>query len=249
MLKSKESYAYDLGENVQEIMNDVIEGYSPPSAGRSEVEYEDEITGAISSRIGTSLTVDSDNYAILPDTHNGVTEEETGADLAILYNVDTVDISLQTGVLMQAKRYESGYYNAENNDWSKLVDQCEKMLKYSTDSYVIDYSMKENGVYLIPAVSVAGTSSSTLDDFDNDAWLPQKYHRRKPGEVIKPLFLGFLGSEYVYQFISKTEDNVPDFRRTNDLEHPDPIYADGAGEVEEERQIQIVNVTVKDKDQ
>jgi hypothetical protein len=102
---------------------------------------------------------------------------------------------------------------------------------------------------LIPAVSVAGTSSSTLDDFDDDAWLPQKYHRRKPGEVIKPLFLGFLGSEYVYQFISKTEDNVPDFRRTNNLEHPDPIYADGAGEVKEERQIQIVNVTVKDKDQ
>lgn len=248
MLKERESYAYQLGEQAQGIISDILDGYSPPGQGVTSHEYEDEITGAILDRIRSDLAVDSDNYSITPDTYNGNTENDTGADFAILYDVSTPEITLQTGILVQAKRYESGYYSAENKTWSKLVDQCEKMLEYATDSYVIDYSTNEDGVYMLPAASIAGTSTSKFDDFDSDAWLPSKYHRRKPGEVLKPLFLGYIGSEYIYRAVSQATGSLADFRRTDNLKHPDPIYTDGRGEFNEENSIRVLEFKITPKE-
>lgn len=244
MLKNKESYAYQLGDGVQDIISDVIDSYSAGS-GQGAIKEEEQITGAITSRIETDLSPNFENYDVIPDNFTRSVETDIGADLAVLYDVDTPEITLQTGFLAQAKRYESGWYN--KNKWGKLVEQCECMLDFSSDSYLIDYSQKGDGVYMIPAASIAGTDKSKFDEFYPDAWLPDKYHRKKPGEVFKLLFLGYIGSEYVYRAISVTENDVEDFRRADSLGGTYPIYADGQGREMNDETIKILkfNVSIK----
>lgn len=241
MIKDWGTFAYDLGDEIQNIVEEAIDGYTP-YGGLSAHEYEDEITGDILGGIRNNLDPDTDEFRIVPDTYNGPLEDDVGADFAVLYDVNTDELDLQTGIFVQAKRFESSHYN----DWEHLISQCENMLSYSTDSYVIDYSNKDDPVNMVPAVSIAGTDKSELE---NDTWLPEMYHKRQPGEVFKLFFLGFLGSEYAYRAVSESESAISDLRRVDDLNQPDPIYADGGEQDPDDRTIKILKFTVKSKEE
>jgi hypothetical protein len=138
MIKSHGSYAYELAKAVQEAANDTIDNYDP-DGGPGAHKWEDDITSGFIQAV-TDIDYSSrdvpDEFSITPDRHQGNIEGKTGADLAILYDVEISEYTLQTAILVQAKRQGTGHYK----NFSKAREQCSKMLSYTTDSFIFDYS-------------------------------------------------------------------------------------------------------------
>lgn len=236
MIKSHGSYVYELAEAIQEAANDTIDNYNP-DGGPGAHKWEDDITSGFIQAV-TDIDYNSrdipDEFSIIPDRHQASIEGKTGADLAILYDVDLSEYSLQTATLIQAKRQGTSHYK----DFSKAIEQCSKMLSYTTDAFLFDYS--EDEMCAVPAVSVAGTDESTFQDSTK---YPNRYHKKGLKGLFKELFMGYLGNEHTYRAIwgETMKCSIP--RRTL------PIYTDGGGnyeEMEEEDRTYILSIRVTD---
>lgn len=233
MIKREGSYAYELAEAVQEAANNTIANYNP-NGGPGAHKWEDDITSGFIQAI-TDIDYNKrdlpDHFTITPDRHQANIEGKTGADLAILYDVDLPQYTLQTAILIQAKRQGTDHYE----NFSKAKEQCGKMLTYTTDSFIFDYS--EGEMCAVPAVSVAGTEKSA---FQNDTQYPQKYHKKGMKALFKELFMGYLGNEHTYSSIWSKTKKCSTPRRT------DPVYTDGGDyyEYNEDGSTEILTIQV-----
>jgi len=117
---------------------------------------EPTFTAALVTRIRDSLAGYSKGgitwSAKVLSSHGANTEEsQFGADFLGSLVLNLPDYRLGKGFLAQAKRQEPGSH-LTGKEWSRLQDQCKKMLAFSTAGYVFVYSL--NGVFVVPAVSV-----------------------------------------------------------------------------------------------
>ncbi len=123
-------------------------------------------------------------------------EQRHGADLLGVLDVDVGNFRTKKGFLAQAKKAEPGQ-SFTKLEWTRLVDQCKKMLDRTPASFVFVYSV-EKGLRIIPAVSVVGFDG--LDLFD-------LYQR-----AVQPFFEGFLEC-----FIGDPRLNAPDIHMLDAL--------------------------------
>ncbi|MFA1610031.1 hypothetical protein [Halobellus rubicundus] len=231
MIKDYGSYAYALGEEIQEAAENTIDNYSisDPAIHKEEDDITSGFLQEIASHVPSNDSI-PDEFYVTADRVQRHMESDIGADYAIMYDVSSSGYTLQTAILVQAKRRESGHYT----NFGKLREQCESMLRLTTDSFVIDYST--NGMAVVPAVSVVGTD---LREFEDDTILTQKYHSKQPKSLFTELFMGYIGNEHTYNRINHLTGYGSDFRRG------DGFYADG-GEEEplDENSIHILSIKV-----
>ena len=71
--------------------------------------------------------------------------------------IDFPEFKVKKGFIAQAKKQDEGK-KLTPSEWSRLVDQCRKMKKYSNESFVFIYS--KNGFVVVPAVSVLACRDS-----------------------------------------------------------------------------------------
>ena len=124
---------------------------------------EPPITGMIIGAIGNQIR---------DRKFNGVTwnarpvtsreEKRYGADLMGVLDIHLCDYKVKKGFLAQAKKAEPKS-RFDSRGWRRLVDQCEKMLECTPESFVFIYS-RNRGIRTLPAVSVLGSTSKELFD-------------------------------------------------------------------------------------
>ena len=87
-------------------------------------------------------------------------EKRYGADLMGVLDIHLCDYKVKKGFLAQAKKAEP---KSRFRDWGRLVEQCEKMLECTPESFVFIYS-RNRGIRTLPAVSELGSTSKDLFD-------------------------------------------------------------------------------------
>ncbi len=147
---------------------------------------EPTITGALVTRLRDALDgfMTSGIFwsARVMSSHGANTEESVyGADFLGVLNLSMPGLSVSKGFLAQAKRQEPGT-KLSRAEWKRLTEQCEKMLTYSTESFVFVYSL--NGVYMVPAIKVV--SCLTVEDLHT-------LHPQNTGPFYRNHFECFIG--------------------------------------------------------
>ena len=123
------------------------------------VEQEPAMTDRLLGSIEESLQGFTTNgirwtAKTLTDRGRGAQETEFGADFLGALNIQLPDFKVNKGFLAQAKKAKV-FKKAE---MATLRSQCEKMLKFSPDSFVFFYGPSE--MYVVPAISIAGSETS-----------------------------------------------------------------------------------------
>jgi hypothetical protein len=88
----------------------------------------------------------------LTDRGRGSQESNYGADFLATLELDLEGYQVKKGFLAQAKLIEPSE-SFGNANFEKMREQCEKMLKLSSASYVFLYS-QQSGISVIPAIEV-----------------------------------------------------------------------------------------------
>ena len=135
-----------------------------------ETDITGRIVGAIEKRLKDNSNVESfKQYGINWEartlrTGSGIAAEEKryGADLLGLLSIDLPNYRVKKGFLVQAKRIEPNK-NFSSQEWGRLCDQCENMLKHTSESFVWVYS-KSMGIRIFPAISVIAIESTNIFD-------------------------------------------------------------------------------------
>jgi hypothetical protein len=131
------------------------------------VEQEPAFTDRMLGRIELAM----DGYAhngiswrakTLTDRGRGAQESRFGADFFGVLDINLPDYSVQKGFLAQAKLVEPGE-SMSARDFEELREQCRKMLRLSTDSFVFLYSRQ--GIFAIPALAVISSARTNLHNF------------------------------------------------------------------------------------
>ena len=94
---------------------------------------------------------------ILSSHGRGAEEGIVGADFLGVLQIEFPEFEVRKGFIAQAKRQDEGK-KLTPSKWSRLVEQCTKMMKYSNTSFVFVYS--QNGFVVVPAVSVLACRGS-----------------------------------------------------------------------------------------
>ena len=142
-----------------------------------EPHITDRLLGAIESRIrhlrfgpvassaggrGLRLPILWEAMTLRSGPHSAAHEQRYGADILGVFSAQLPDYNISKGFLAQAKRAEPGV-DFPRNEWVRLIQQCERMLTCSPDSFVIVYSKKLD-VRFFSALAV--TSLKGRDLFD-----------------------------------------------------------------------------------
>jgi hypothetical protein len=93
----------------------------------------------------------------LTDRRRGSQESNYGADFLATLELDLQGYQVKKGFLAQAKLIEPSE-SFGNTNFTKMREQCKKMLKLSSASYVFLYS-QQSGISVIPAIEVLGARS------------------------------------------------------------------------------------------
>jgi hypothetical protein len=99
----------------------------------------------------------------LTDRGAGAQEKIYGADLLGSLHIDIPGFQVRKGFLAQAKLLKPG--RAINK--VDIKSQCEKMLQYTSAAFVFLYS--EDGVRVVPAISVVGAGGAVEDLYSRSA--------------------------------------------------------------------------------
>jgi hypothetical protein len=99
----------------------------------------------------------------LTDRGPGSQESKYGADFMGVLNIALPEFTVSKGFLAQAKLIRDD----SAGDVRELKLQCERMLNLSPDSFVFFY--RKNGVRVIPAISVVGSSMDPLQLYSRSA--------------------------------------------------------------------------------
>lgn len=136
-----------LNGGATQTMKDMAEGRFP---------QEPEITTALVTRWQDKL----DGFAaygidwsakILSSRGPGTEESRFGADFLGVLRLDLPSYQMTKGFLAQAKRQEPGS-RLDQRQWNELKTQCDRMLQFSSESFVFVYS--QNDVFILPAINV-----------------------------------------------------------------------------------------------
>lgn len=92
----------------------------------------------------------------MTDRGHGSQENSYGADFLATLELDQ-GYQVKKGFLAQAKLIEPSE-NFGNANFEKMREQCEKLLKLSSASYIFLYS-QQSGISVIPAIEVLGARS------------------------------------------------------------------------------------------
>ena len=122
------------------------------------------VPDAIEERLRTPIVGGVDWKAYPLRTGRGVAAEEKrhGADLMGVLDIALTDYRAKKGFLVQAKRAEPRR-SFPQREWNRLIDQCEKMIERTPDSFVFVYS-HSRGIRVIPANAVLGLKSRNIFD-------------------------------------------------------------------------------------
>lgn len=132
-----------------------------------EPKITERISYAIEERL-KNLNVNGVDWRAYPlRTSSGMAAEEKrhGADLMGVLDINLLDYRAKKGFLVQAKRAEPGR-SFWQREWNLLIDQCEKMIARTPDSFVFVYSLSE-GIKVFPANAVLGSKSKDIFDLHN----------------------------------------------------------------------------------
>ena len=153
----------EVAREISEAANGAFDAYLEGRVGE-EPQITDRILGAVEDRIRTRRFGGVAWQARTLRTGRGQAAEEKrhGADLMGVLDVDLPNYDVKKGFLAQAKRAEPGVPFGKE-DWKRLISQCEKMIKRTSDSFVFVYSKKKR-IRVFPAISVLGSGS--MDIFD-----------------------------------------------------------------------------------
>ncbi|MEQ8698619.1 MAG: hypothetical protein RLT05_18935 [Bauldia litoralis] len=157
--------AHKAADITDTIMGDLGSGY---------VKHEDDLSGALvgAFRHGfQSLRTEGIIWNASVLTHRRSGEEQTyGADLLLHVELDTPEQEYSKGVLVQSKRTppDKNMPTAAHRD---LKAQCEKMLGYSSDSFVFAYDPA--GMRCGSAIRIAGAAGRNI--YDQCSWTAYRF--------------------------------------------------------------------------
>ena len=177
-----ESAARKLNAAARKTRDDMLERRLPE---------EPEVTSALVTRFRDAL----DGYGkagirwsakILSSHGRGTEERIFGADFLGALHIEFPDFEVRKGFLAQAKKQDEGKV-LSTSEWNRLTEQCKRMMKYSTTSFVFVYS--HNGFAVVPAVSVLACRGRE----DLHTLHPMTIHR-----FYKKHFFCFVGDHGIY---------------------------------------------------
>ncbi|MEQ9567625.1 MAG: hypothetical protein RLN85_17770, partial [Pseudomonadales bacterium] len=121
--------------------------------GRVEQEpaMTDRMLGAIEQKVQGDICGIKWSAKTLTDRGTGSQESEFGADFMGVLQIDLPDYKVSKGFLAQAKMSN----RSSKSDLAGVKRQCEKMLKFSPESFVFIYD--KNGVRVVPAIGILAT--------------------------------------------------------------------------------------------
>jgi hypothetical protein len=147
------------------------------STGRAQLEPQitDRLLGSIEQELdGKSIGGVVWVAKTLTDRVRSSQESEFGADFMGVLSLELNDFEAKKGFLSQAKLVEPSH-SFPASEMKRLKEQCEKMLKFSPESFVFLYS-QQSGIRIVPAVDVVGArdcnphelTSKSITDFFRD---------------------------------------------------------------------------------
>jgi hypothetical protein len=162
---------------------------------------EPAFTAALVTRIRDGLSGYSKggitwNSKVLSSHGPNTEESKFGADFLGALSLDLPGYSVKKGFLAQAKRQEPGKALSAK-EWRRLQGQCTTMLNFSSDSYVFVYAL--NGVYVVPAISVAACMHA--EDLHT-------LHPKTMSGFYKEHFMCFVGDKTIDSAKPKVLDNL-----------------------------------------
>ena len=152
---------------------------------------EPDVTSALVARFCDAL----DGYekagirwsAKILSSHGRGTEEAIfGADFLGALHIEFPEFEVKKGFLAQAKKQDEGK-KLSTSEWNRLTGQCNRMIKYSSTSFVFVYS--HNGFVVVPAVSVLACNGPE----DLHTLHPMTIHR-----FFKKHFHCFVGDHHIH---------------------------------------------------
>ena len=135
------------------------------------ISEEDHVTSKLMDSI--EHTINQSGYhgirfqaKIFQGRGRGSEESRTGADIGGVLEINLAGYYVKKGFLAQAKIVKArGYkfspyfgfppqpqFDIKRNELERLVEQCKKMLRFTSDAYVFFYS--KNGIAVAPAIAI-----------------------------------------------------------------------------------------------
>jgi hypothetical protein len=108
-----------------------------------------------------------------------------GADFVGVVEFDLPEYRVTKGFLAQAKRIEPGEHLA-TDEWNRMVQQCQKMLSVTAESFVFIYA--RTGITVVPALTIA--SAKTRNN-------PHDFYSRTALRFYKDHFECFVGDRSI----------------------------------------------------
>jgi hypothetical protein len=175
-----------IGRVSESTINSVLKDYEPLQG------KEEEITAQIRGEINRHLIENIErklnnaeihkNCKISVTTFQKIQENHVGADLAIVLDMRIGGKNISKAFLVQAKVAKKNYSHSFGHTHAEvysptLINQCENMLKITSDAFVFVYS--EKGLYCIPAFQIILNNSPTVKttevSFKNTAMFFQNF--------------------------------------------------------------------------
>lgn len=160
------AYYHAVREAARHIAGAIDHSVAALRDGRVEQEpaMTDRMLGAIEESL-TDYRVKGIRWSAktLTDRGRGAQESEYGADFMGVLNIALPEFTVSKGFLAQAKLVR----NDSSGDVKELKRQCDKMLNLSSDSFVFLYG--QDGVRVVPAISVLGSSADPLELYSRSA--------------------------------------------------------------------------------
>lgn len=136
----------------------------------SWIEHEAPFTDRLIANLQNQLdgkTIKGVHWKAKTLTDRGRHSQEStfGADFLGVLTLDLQGLCVMKGFLAQAKLIRRGNKIKQESQFERLQEQCRKMLNFTPDSFVFLYS--KQAIKIVPASSVAGTSSEHLNSLSN----------------------------------------------------------------------------------
>jgi len=143
---------------------------------RGTLMDEDHLTGGLVFMLETFLSkLSVEGIQVIPKAFSLKEEREAGADLGVLLNVDIPGFKLSKAFIAQAKKCECEYkyeyecfrdvdYRLSGNNLGNIVDQCQRMLGFTSSAFVLVYTNNSGcGILAFPAGDVIALSRVTCN--------------------------------------------------------------------------------------
>lgn len=139
----------ELRPRVQAVEDEVTDAYNR-QVNPQEERVTGHLAGMLASRLRGSFKGGSNTIEVEVDAYGALEEPTTGIDLGLRYQLYSEDFSIATGLVIQAKRFDTTDIH--------LPSQCRRMFVRSQEAYIFAYAPDEIHVYpALPILLVGGT--------------------------------------------------------------------------------------------